>query len=127
MSVTLNRREVLKAAFAMSAVPLAVQSAWAARLLRGVRGGAVSVTYGATADQGETDDPLVDATAYAAGTIYAEGAIVSTAGSAPYYYSRSSGNVGNLLSNNTYWMQISNFLYVDDVSGSDANTYNSDP
>jgi hypothetical protein len=94
------------------------------RFLAGLRG-AVSVTYGATADLGETDDPLVDATAYSAGTVYAEGALVSSAGS--YYYSRSAGNVGNLLSNNTYWFPISNFVYVDATSGSDANTYNSNP
>lgn len=94
------------------------------KFLRGARLGA-TVTYGATADQGETDDPLVDATAYSAGTTYAEGALVSSAGS--YYYSRSAGNIGNAVSNNTYWFPISNFVYVDATNGSDANTYNSNP
>lgn len=94
------------------------------KFLKGLRGG-LAVTYGASADAGETDDPLVDATAYSTSVIYAEGAIVSSAGA--YYYSRVSGNFNQLLTNNTYWLAISNFVYVDATSGSDANTYNSNP
>lgn len=81
--------------------------------------------YGATADTGQTDDPLTDSTAYSSGTVYSEGALVSSAG--VYYYSRSNSNLGNAVSNNVYWFQIAKFYYVDSATGNDANTGSTDP
>jgi hypothetical protein len=83
------------------------------------------VTYGAQADQGETDDPLLDAATYAAGTSYSIGQMVVSGGH--YYVSESDDNAGNSLSDKSkWWGPAAAFLYVDPF-GSDANTYNADP
>ena len=81
--------------------------------------------YGAQADQGETDDPLVDAATYASGTTYSIGKMVVSGGQ--YYISESDDNTGNALSDKSkWWGPAAGFLYVD-PTGSDANTYNADP
>jgi len=81
--------------------------------------------YGAQADQGETDDPLVDATTYASGTTYSIGKMVISGGQ--YYISESDDNTGNALSDKSkWWGPAAGFLYVD-PAGSNANTFNTDP
>lgn len=83
-----------------------------------------SVFYGATADAGQTDDPVTDATAYAGGATYARGAIVTNSGS--YFMSLADANVGNATSNTTWWFALT-FFYYFDPAGSDANTGSATP
>lgn len=83
------------------------------------------VTYGAQPDQGETDDPLVDAATYASGSTYAIGQMVVAGGQ--YYISEADANTGNALTDKSkWWGPAAGFLYVD-PAGSDANSYNADP
>lgn len=82
-------------------------------------------TYGATADAGQTDDPVTNATAYSSGTTYARGDIVTNSGS--YFMSLAGSNVGNATSNTTWWFALTFFYYFDSASGSDSNTGSATP
>lgn len=89
----------------------------------GVRAGA-AVTYGATLDAGETDDPLVDATAWNSSTSYRVGRLVSHGGA---YYFATAASTNQQPPNTTYWWAISKFYYVDASASSGTCAGHTDP
>lgn len=74
-------------------------------------------SYGQTADDQTTEDPAT-ASAYAGGTAYVTGNVVTYLGSA---YMAITETTGNLPTDTNYWQAIASTVYYFSAAGSDAN------
>jgi len=86
----------------------------------------IALGYGAPIDDGtRTQDPTTDAVAYNPATIYKYGDVVLNSGS--YYISDVDFNVGNSLSNKSFWWPCSQFIYVDSTATPGTGVVSTNP